>query len=163
MIFIALGSNLPHPDYGKPIDVCREAVSRLSQRGIRVVASSRWYRSSPVPDLDQPDFVNGMVSVETDLSPAGLLVELQGIEREFGRVRTAPNAARILDLDLISYNDIVANSEQLLILPHPRLSERAFVLLPLKEIAPNWIHPISGLSISRLADEVPKSQKCYRI
>ena len=160
MIFIAIGSNLPHPDYGDPFAVCGAAVVAVSRRGCRIAACSRWYRSSPVPASDQPDFVNGGISVETELGPAALLRELHRIEKEFGRNRSVPHAARVLDLDLIAYEDVVAEGEKPPILPHPRMSERAFVLFPIKDVAPEWVHPVSGMSVSRLVAALPKNQKC---
>lgn len=125
---------------------------------------SRWYRSAPVPrTLDQPDFVNGVVALATDLAPDALVRIMQGMEVDAGRVRTVPNAPRPLDLDLIAYGDlrrvpgdrtgegVVAD----LVLPHPRAHERAFVLLPLRDVSPSWRHPLSGRSIDDLIADLP--------
>jgi 2-amino-4-hydroxy-6-hydroxymethyldihydropteridine diphosphokinase len=112
-----------------------------------------------VPPSDQPDYVNGVVAVETRLSPAALLARLHEIERAFGRERRIPNAARTLDLDLIAYHDRVTGPEEgAPILPHPRLAERAFVLLPLQELAPGWRHPVSCVSIADLIRALPPGQ-----
>ncbi len=160
MILIAIGSNLPHPDYGPPIAVCEASVASVAAAGCRVVAVSRWFLSAPIPVSDQPDYVNGVILVETSLKPAPLLEKLHEIEAEFGRERSVPNAARILDLDLIAYDEIVMNVEKPPILPHPRLAERAFVLKPLLDVAPDWRHPVSGASARALAAVLPAGQVC---
>ena len=110
---------------------------------------SRWYMSQPVPPSDQPWYVNGVVAVETALAPPALLEALLAVEAGFGRRRSAPNAARTLDLDLLDYDGTQCVSERL-VLPHPRLHERRFVLAPLAEIAPQWRHPRSGKTAAEL-------------
>ena len=160
MILIAVGSNLPHPDHGAPLGVCEAAVRAVNAPQCTVMNTSRWFRSSPVPASDQPDYVNGVVSVDTDLDPEALLARLHGIEADFGRRRGVPNAARILDLDLLDYDDIVRNGEKPPILPHPRMAERAFVLLPLLDVAPDWRHPVSRLRASALAAALADDQTC---
>ena len=127
---------------------------------IRIVRRSRWYRSAPQPLSTQPWFVNGVAVVETRLSPLALLAELQAIERRFGRHRGRPNAARTLDLDLLAFGGRTV-SHRRLILPHPHLHERAFVLLPLREVAPGWRHPGSGLSVSDLVSRLPPGQRLF--
>ena len=127
-----------------------------------VLRASAWYRSAPVPKSDQPDFVNAVVSVETGTAPAELLQTLLGVETAFGRTRTVPNASRVLDLDLLAYNDRVV-AENGLTVPHPRMNERAFVLLPLREIAPDWRHPVSGRTIETLISRLPPGQRCERL
>ena len=131
MILIAIGSNLPHPVLGSPVEVCLTALETISKRGCEVTGCSRWYRSSPIEAIGQPDYVNGMISVQSSLSPPALLRELHKIEAGFGRRRTVPNAARILDLDIIAYHKVISKGDPPPILPHPRMSKRAFVLLPL--------------------------------
>ena len=156
MIILALGANLPHPRFGTPLAACEAALGELEGHGIRVIKRSRWYRSSPLPPSAQPDYVNGVVVVETALSPASLLAELHTIEAAFGRVRGEPNAARTLDLDLIAYDGRVSQGGRgEPVLPHPRLSERAFVLLPLREVAPAWRHPASGRTLAELIAALP--------
>ena len=130
MILVAIGSNLPHPVHGAPIMVCEAAVKAIAISECRILSVSQWFSSAPVPVSDQPDFVNGVVSVETDLSPARLLGKLHRIEADFGRQRGVPNAARTLDLDLIAFGDLVMNDEKAPILPHPRLSGRASCYFP---------------------------------
>ena len=160
MIFVALGANLPSARFGPPRASCEAAVAALEAAGLRVIARSRWYRSAPVPPSDQPDYVNGVVAIETALAPAALLARLHEIERAFARERSIPNAARTLDLDLIAFHDRVSEGEEGgPILPHPRLAERAFVLLPLQELAPAWRHPRSGIPIADLVRALPPGQR----
>ena len=163
MILIAIGSNLPHPVYGTPLNVCEAAVMAIADIECHATAVSRWYRSAPVPRSDQPDFVNGVISVETEIPPARLLQKLHDIEDEFGRVRGQPNAARTLDLDLLAYGEVVENGQKPPILPHPRLTERAFVLYPLQDVAPEWQHPVSRASVLALIKNLPTGQKCTPI
>lgn len=160
MIFIAIGSNLSHPEFGAPIGVCEAALAAITEGKCRITAKSRWFRSAPVPRSDQPDFVNGVVSVETAMAPAELLVFLHRIEGRFDRERSVPNAARTLDLDLLAYGKIVNKGPVSPILPHPRMTERAFVMLPLADIAPDWRHPITGAGISALVASLPPDQDC---
>jgi 2-amino-4-hydroxy-6-hydroxymethyldihydropteridine diphosphokinase len=160
MIYIALGANLPSARHGAPRATLEAALNSLSAAGLRISARSRWHISAPVPAADQPDYVNGVVAVEPMvdalLEPASLLARLHAIEREFGRVRGARNEARVLDLDLIAFHDRVSDgADGGPILPHPRLLGRAFVLLPLQEIAPHWRHPGSGRTIAALVAALP--------
>jgi 2-amino-4-hydroxy-6-hydroxymethyldihydropteridine diphosphokinase len=156
MILVGIGSNLPS-DYGPPRETCAASLAALVREPIAIAARSRWYRSAPVPLSDQPWFVNGVIAVTTALDPEALLAALQRVEADFGRPppeeRTAePNVARTLDLDLLAYNDLVREGPEPPILPHPRLATRAFVLLPLREIAPDWRHPVSGRPLAALIE-----------
>lgn len=160
MILIGLGSNLPHPDIGCSRRVCEAALDALSACGVTVERLSRWYRSSPLPASDQPDFVNGVAVVGTAMDPVGLLAALHGIEAQFGRARSVPNAARILDLDLLAYREIVRTGPEPPVLPHPRLAGRAFVLLPLRDVAPDWRHPAAQRDIAELLRSLPPEQDC---
>jgi 2-amino-4-hydroxy-6-hydroxymethyldihydropteridine diphosphokinase len=153
LILIALGANLATERYGPPEKGLDAALRALEAKEIHVVRRSRWYRSAPVPPSDQPWYVNGVAVIETDRTPAELLDCLLEVERSFGRRRRRAerNEARVLDLDLLAYgervdDDIAAG----LILPHPRMHERAFVLRPLSEIAPDWNHPVLGRSAIEL-------------
>jgi 2-amino-4-hydroxy-6-hydroxymethyldihydropteridine diphosphokinase len=140
--FVALGANI-----GEPVKHLRAAVEDLSTLpGTQVVARSSLYRSAPVGLLNQPDFINAVVAVETALSPLDLLRALLAIEARHGRVRSVPNAPRTLDLDLLLHGDSRLDSTELT-LPHPRMHQRAFVLLPLLEIAPDLLLP--GLGAAR--------------
>lgn len=145
---IALGSNL-----GNSLDTVVNALKALANiPGIDLVATSSWYQTVPVGP-PQPDYVNGCAVLQVQTPPSELLTLLQGIELQFGRVRTEKWGARTLDLDVLLYEDLVMNTPKLTI-PHPYLTERAFVLLPLAEIAPNWIEPVSKKAIAQLAKEV---------
>lgn len=165
MIVIAIGANLPGPA-GSPLQNCEAALVALDAAGVTVRRHSRWYRSPPWAPVDprspsghgvtQPWYVNGVVVVETTLGPAALLTTLHEIEARFGRVRSPAtlNAARPLDLDLVDYDGLVREKDPP-ILPHPRLDQRAFVLRPLAEIAPNWRHPKSGRPVKDLLGALP--------
>lgn len=137
LAYIALGANLD-----QPVQQVSRALRELdSIERTRVIAVSSLYRTAPVGFTDQPDFINAVAQVETTLSPRALLDELHVIEARHGRQRSFRNAPRALDLDLLTYADLVLD-ENGLTLPHPRLHQRAFVLMPLAEIAPHA--PIPG-------------------
>ena len=123
----------------------------MNRGGVTVSRVSPWYRSAPVPASDQPWYVNAVAEVRTPLAPAPLLAFLHKVEREFGRVRGVANAARVLDLDLLAYGDAIADGRDGgPVLPHPRLHERAFVLVPLVDLAPGWRHPMLGKTAAEL-------------
>lgn len=132
----------------------------MAAASIRIVRRSRWYRSAPVPRSTQPWFVNGVVLVETRMPPLILLYQLRAIERRFGRWRGRANAARPLDLDLLAYGWRAAEG-RILMLPHPRMHERSFVLAPLREVAPRWRHPILGVTAAELAAALPPGQRLH--
>lgn len=137
--FIALGSNL-----GDPQQQVRSGLLEIAALpATRLVRASSMYRSAAVGYRDQPDFVNAVAQVETRLAPRALLDRLLAIERGHGRVREFPNAPRTLDLDIILYGDL-ESQEPGLAIPHPRMHERAFVLVPLAEIAPQTAVPGRG-------------------
>jgi 2-amino-4-hydroxy-6-hydroxymethyldihydropteridine diphosphokinase len=159
VIFIGLGANLPHPEYGSPRQTCEAALAAIDGAELRILRRSRWYESEPVPPADQPWFVNGVAEVATALAPAELLDRLHRLEAAFGRVRRRANEPRVLDLDLLAYGGYVSLPGEEPILPHPRLAERAFVVLPLAELAPDWRHPESGLSARDLTTGLPAGQR----
>jgi len=141
--FIALGSNL-----GDPAQQVRAALRTLAALpGTRLVRQSSFYRNPPEGGLDQPEFVNAVAQIETRAGPRELLDRLLEIERAHGRARDYPNAPRTLDLDVVLYGDRVVR-EPALTIPHPRMLDRAFVLVPLAEIAPDAVVPGQG----RVAD-----------
>lgn len=162
MIFIGLGGNLTCPTFGTPRATCGAALQIMEQRGIKVTNRSRWYESAPVPVSDQPWYVNGVVSVETSLDPAPLVAEVLNIEAELGRRRTVANAPRTIDLDVIAHGDTVIEADQKhqVAIPHPRMHTRAFVLLPMREIAPDWRHPALGKGLKELIAALPADQEC---
>tara|TARA_R110000787_G_scaffold92078_4_gene193819 strand:- start:32 stop:547 length:516 start_codon:yes stop_codon:yes gene_type:complete len=166
MIFAALGGNLPVPGLGPSREVLKKATQVIDANDISVIARSPLYRTAPIPASDQPDFVNGVISLATALSAEELLARFHAIESDFGRVRGATNAARTLDIDLIDYCGRVVSppeGEAGLILPHPRLQDRAFVLFPLFDVAPEWVDPRDGRSIRQLLDSLPPGQACQRL
>jgi len=161
MILLALGSNLPG-SAGPPMATLAAALGALERAGIKIIARSRWYRTAPVPVSDQPWFINGVARIETTLEPLALLKVMQEVERQFGRQRGVRNAARTLDLDLIDYDGRIEEKPGL-VLPHPRMQDRAFVLLPLAEVAPGWRHPVLGRTATELISALPAGQKAEPI
>jgi 2-amino-4-hydroxy-6-hydroxymethyldihydropteridine diphosphokinase len=162
MIYIGLGANLPSPVHGSPEATLRAALAALPGLGVRPLRCSRFWRSAPVPVSPQPWYVNAVAAVETGLDAAGLLAALLRLEAAFGRDRKTQGDARILDLDVLDYEGQV-RADAPPILPHPRLAERAFVLLPLTEIAPDWRHPVDGRPIAALIAALPPGQEIAQI
>lgn len=163
MIVVAVGANLPAAGYDSPLATCEAAVARLGEDpDLRVTGCSRWYESEPVPKSDQPWYVNGAVAVDTDLLPQVLLARLHLIEESFGRVRRVRNEARPLDLDLIDYHGQIRVGAVAPTLPHPRAAERPFVLLPLRDLAPDWHHPVTGEGIAALIADLPRNGGAIR-
>ncbi len=152
MIYVALGANVPS-QAGPPAVTLRRALALMPRHGIQVHAVSPLYRSVAWPNPADPPFVNAVVEVKARLLPGELLKALLAIEKAFGRVRKRANEPRTLDLDLIDYGGLVSDAEQLM-LPHPRMHERAFVLRPLADIAPAWRHPDTGEGILALLRNV---------
>ena len=148
-VVIALGSN----DKGvwpSCIDVLEAATARFRAEGIDVLARSSWWRSAAWPDPADPPFVNGVAIVSTAHDPHVLMATLGRLEEAFGRERSRINSPRTLDLDLIAYGRLSGDLDGL-ILPHPRAAERLFVMGPMAEIAPAWIHPTAGKTAKALA------------
>lgn len=144
--FIALGSNLDDP-----ASHVRQALNELTQLpACRLLKHSALYRTAPVGWLDQPDFINAVAQIETTLAPRDLLNALLEIEHSHGRVREYLNAPRTLDLDILMYGDLQCDEGDL-ILPHPRMHQRVFVLQPLLEIAPDCRIPGHGAVVELLA------------
>lgn len=166
MILIGIGGNLPGP-FGPPRVGLPQALKALEAGGARLAACSPWYGAHAVPRSEQPDFVNAVASIETGLSPLDLLALMQAVEVSFGRVRGVLNAPRTLDLDLLAYADVcqanVANDANDLELPHPRLHLRAFVLLPLCDIAPDWRHPVLNQTATALLQALPPPHGVWRL
>ena len=162
LILIELGANLDSPRWGTPRETLSAALATLEREGIVVLARSSWYRSAPVPPSDQPWFVNAVASVATRLGAAELLVLMQAIEQQFGRVRGERNAARVIDLDLLDYRGEWIESPELTV-PHPRLHQRRFALEPLAEIAPEWRHPILNLTAQQLLVRLDGGQPIERL
>lgn len=164
-VYIGLGANLDHPLYGAPQRTLCRGLALLADIGVQPVRLSRWYRSSPVPVSDQPWYINAVAEVRTGLGPDATLAALHRVEDAMGRVRAAADAPRWIDLDLLDYDSIekFSSSNGLAILPHPRLHTRAFVLLPLADLAPDWVHPVQRLGLGRLLAQVTADQQVLPI
>lgn len=155
-ILIGLGANLPGPA-GTPRQTLAAALEALTAEGIRVCASSGFWTSPAWPPSDQPPYLNAVARVETAFGPEELLLRLHSLEARFGRMRGERWAARTLDLDLLAHGRLHRAPAEVgdLALPHPRLAERPFVLLPLAEVAPGWCHPVLGSSVGALIASLP--------
>lgn len=157
-LYIGLGANLPHPQFGPPKLTLEHVIGLFPERGLRVLARSPWYESAPVPASDQPWYVNGVVRAATMLSPREVLSRLHAIEAELGRQRVERNEARSVDLDIIAFGKMVLNGPNPPVVPHPRMQDRAFVLKPLADLAPDWRHPATGERIADLLARLPRDQ-----
>ena len=148
-IILALGGNLAG-DYPSLQALLEAAVLALPASGLRVLRRSRWWRSAAWPDPSAPGYLNGAALVETALSPREALAAALELEARFGRRRTTQNAPRTLDVDLVAYGRRVIDEPGLAV-PHPRAHQRRFVMGPLAEIAPEWVHPTLGATAAALA------------
>jgi 2-amino-4-hydroxy-6-hydroxymethyldihydropteridine diphosphokinase len=162
VILIGIGSNLAAPGHASPEKTAAVALAALPGIGVALRARSSWYLSEPVPVSNQPWFVNAVAEITTELPAAELLGRLLALELRFGRARSVRDAARTLDLDLLDYDGLRCDTTDL-VLPHPRLHERRFVLLPLSEIAPLWRHPRLGLTAAELLARLPAGQAIRRM
>jgi len=156
MIVIALGANIPSRA-GMPRDTLNAALTALREQGIRIAAISSFYATPAWPDPGDPPFVNAVARIETGLSPPELMTLLHATEESFGRQRTKKNAPRTLDLDLLDYDGRIEVGPP--VLPHPRLGERSFVLIPLADIAPLWRHPATKASLAELIEALPPNER----
>lgn len=176
-ILVALGGNLASVA-GDPADTLRTALGILATQGAVIRATSTFYHTPAFPAGNGPDYVNAAVRFEAEWSAAETLAVLHAIEAEMGRERIQRWGQRTLDLDLIAHGDLVlpealthakwrnlpleaqiARTPDELVLPHPRMQDRAFVLVPLADVAPEWVHPILGRSVQQLLDDLPQAQK----
>ena len=154
MILISLGANLAS-SVGEPAETLRAALTELGKRDVKVAGTSFFYRTPAWPDPSDPPFTNAVARIETAMEPATLLETLHAVEVLFGRVRSVRNAPRTLDLDILDYDGRVGEGPP--ILPHPGITDRAFVLVPLGDVAPGWFHPVTGQSILQLLARVDYS------
>ena len=164
MIFLGIGANLPSERHGPPLLTLEAALKSLAERNLAILRRSSWWESAPVPVSEQPWFVNGVIEVGTNMTPQALLDCLHDVERELGRVRGERWAARVIDLDLIAYRGSVlgwrgeSSRATGLVVPHPRMHQRAFVLRPLVELQADWRHPVFGRTADELLDALPPGQ-----
>jgi 2-amino-4-hydroxy-6-hydroxymethyldihydropteridine diphosphokinase len=156
-LLIGLGANLTLDGFATPQAGCEAAVMMLGDLGVKIIRMSPWYESAPVPLSDQPWYLNAVAEADTTFDAAETLAVLHLVEAYFGRVRSLRNAARVLDLDLLDFGGQIHNDEALK-LPHPRMHERAFVLLPLRDLVANWEHPQSGKTLDALISHLPADQ-----
>ena len=159
MILIALGSNVFGP-WGSPAETLDRAVVEIASNGAKVLAQSSWIETEPYGQTDQASFVNGALSIKTHLQPEALLTMLHGIEVAAGRKRREKWGPRTLDLDIIAYDDVVmagADNSLNLTLPHNDLHNRSFVLLPIKQLNPDWQHPVSGKTVVQMLEELAEN------
>jgi 2-amino-4-hydroxy-6-hydroxymethyldihydropteridine diphosphokinase len=162
-VLIGLGANLPS-QYGPPQASLIEALRQLALGPVTIVARSPWYESAPVPASDQPWYVNAAIAGVTLENPNSLLQFLHKLEIDFSRERGVVNAPRPLDLDLLAYGELVTQASAkpqhgIVVLPHPRMQERPFVLRPLTDIAPNWRHPVLKSTAGELLNALPANHE----
>ena len=162
MIYIGIGSNLNGKNNETPLQNCKKALIELKKE-VDICKISSWYKSEPIPVSNQPWFINGIIEISTNKSSLDLLEFILSIEEVFGRVREKKNEARILDLDIIDYKKKILYIKNKLIIPHPRMHERSFVLQPLSELNPKWIHPIKKKGIKELIRNLNDKQKISKI
>ncbi len=165
MIFIGLGSNLTTEHLQTSSAVVKAALDAIDALGIKIVACSHFYETEPVPKSDQPWFINAVAQIETKLSAEELLKELHAIEEKLGRTRRDRWEARIIDIDLLCYDDLVLPEQEQwllqsrnlenkeMVIPHSRMHQRDFVLIPFIELAPDWVHPVLAKSATELLEE----------
>ena len=155
-VYLGLGSNM-----GNRQDNLDRALELLSQR-LRVVKVSSVYDTEPMVNTNQPRFLNLVCQVDTNIEPMALLTLVKGIESKLGRTPGKSNAPRPIDIDILFYGDQVMETPQLVI-PHPRLAKRAFVLVPLAEIAPDLVHPVNGQTVKELLQGIKEAQGVLKL
>ncbi len=156
MILVALGSNRAGP-WGSPRQTVERALLELDRDGLKLEGASRLLVSAPLGPIEQPPFVNAVAMIATQLTPQALMEKLHEIERSAGRRRNVRWGPRTLDLDLLDYHSVIQDEPGSLVLPHPGMAERVFVLKPLAELAPSWIHPVLQESAAALLGKLDQA------
>ena len=156
-ITLGIGANLPPDGFSGPREGCMAALEELKTQNIEITGISRWFETAPVPISDQPWFVNAVIIGKTAMTASETLAVLHHTEAQFGRKRRVRNEARVLDIDLLDFDRMLSDKPEL-VLPHPRMHQRAFVLYPLRDLMPDWVHPVSGVGIGELIEDLPPDQ-----
>ena len=157
-IFIAIGANLVPKGYDDLYIALEDAVNQLCDTPLELLARSEWYVTKAVPASDQPDFLNAVLAMTSQLNVRETLDILHHLENSFGRQRAVVDEARVLDLDLLAYDQVIVDEPDIIV-PHPRLSQRSFVLMPWAQIAPDWTHPYLKLTVAEMLDALPAADK----
>ena len=152
-IIIGIGGNIKSNDGSHPVIVAKKAINLLKNYSIEITEQSSWYETEPIPKSDQPNFFNCVVFGNTTLNELDVLNSLHLIEHEFGRIRKKVNESRVIDLDLIDYSNKILTNDEITI-PHPRAHKRRFVMEPLAELNPNWIHPILKKNVCQILKKI---------
>ena len=160
MILIAIGSNLRSDAFGDPMKNCLTAIEFLEKK-FEIEKVSNFYETEPIPKSNQAMYVNGVVSVKTNFLPKKILSELMNIEKIFKRVRHFKNESRVIDLDLLCFNELISKDKHLQ-LPHPRMHLRRFVMQPLCDINKEWVHPLLKEKAKNILKKLA-NQKIYNI
>ncbi len=155
MIYLNIGSNLPSEEGGRENNILK-AISYLKKLNLNLIQISSFYQTPSYPNNSEPKFINLCIKLKSNLNASELLNEIKKIEKKLGRIRIKKNEPRTCDIDIVDFNgEIIKNDE--LIVPHPRLHLRNFVIYPLKEIEPNWVHPIFNKNIDSFFQELEKN------
>ena len=155
MIYLNIGSNLPLEEGGRESNILK-AISYLKKLNLYLIEISSFYQTPSYPNNSDPKFINLCVKLESNLKASELINEIKNIEKKLGRVRLKKNEPRICDIDIIDFNGEIINNGKLEV-PHPRLHLRNFVIYPLKEIEPNWVHPLFNKKIDSFFQELDKN------
>ncbi len=156
-VIISVGGNINSEDGSHPVETCNKAIRSFQNYSIKVKKQSKWYNSEPIPKSDQPNFFNCVVIATTKLNENDVLESLHKIEEKFGRTRDKINDPRSIDLDLIDYSGKIRCNKNIII-PHPRAHLRKFVMGPLAEINPDWLHPILNTSVLEILQKLEKQK-----
>ena len=155
MIYLNIGSNLTSKEGGRKINILK-AINHLKKLKLNIIKISSFYETPSYPNNADPKFINLCVKLESNLKASELINEIKNIEKKLGRVRLKKNEPRICDIDIIDFNGEIINNGKLEV-PHPRLHLRNFVIYPLKEIEPNWVHPLFNKKIDSFFQELDKN------